>query len=232
MTLFQAATLELLKSILALVILYITWAVGQRFITHWELKRKARELDLSIATQFQQLFGEFKEIWRLWKALKSSPPLQGFVFPEDARWQLLVRASAAEGRVEAIFVKLATDRSLTSTEVRNLGLFRQAYQLLRQGIRDDKSMEYGYRDPQYRLFNELGCKVAHTLAGSASHHRPTLDQACDAFENILGYRTEHFEDAVDQTKLRPYKRVPRVRPAQIGADPGDSPDAVNPSAVA
>lgn len=207
MTFSETLIIEAVKAGLAVGILGLTWFVGQRIVSRWELKRKAREFDLTITTQFHQLFGEFKEIWRLWKVLRNNADPSALPIPDNMRWHLLTRASAAEGRVESIFVKLATERTLTEAEIKDLGLFRQAYQLLRQGIRDNHPLNYGYKDCEYRLFNELGCKVAHILSGSASHDRPTVEQARKAFEAILAVRTEDWQDSVREMKTRPCKSV-------------------------
>ncbi|WP_210521511.1 hypothetical protein [Hymenobacter terricola] len=189
---------ELVKFVSALIILFITWAGGYWLLGEWELRKKAREIDLSLAMQFQQLFGEFKEIWRLWKVYEpkaaNAPPL--------TKWDLLTRASSAEGRVEAVLLKLATDRQLTQEKLITLGLFRQSFQVLRQGIRDAESLEYGFTSARYRLFNRLGAEVAHIIVDRASGPPPTAKQAIDAFQTIIEVRTEHLNAA--EKAMLPY----------------------------
>lgn len=68
--------------------------------------------------------------------------------------------------------------------------------MLRQGIRDDKPLAYGYKDSWYILFNTLGCDVAHIIAGSSSHVRPDIKKANAAFRAILDVRSEDWEKAL------------------------------------
>jgi hypothetical protein len=97
--------------------------IGHRIVAWWEQRKKLREMDLALATQFQQLFGEFKEIWRLWKEQRRKPSAD-YVASKD----LLVRACSAEAGLEAILLKLVTDRRLNPMQLTSLGLFRQAFQ--------------------------------------------------------------------------------------------------------
>jgi putative (di)nucleoside polyphosphate hydrolase len=89
------------------------------------------------------------------------------VFPETVHGELLTRATAAEGAIEALFVKVATERILEDDDVRALGLFRQAYQKLREAIRDGQELEWTHGTPEYRLYNELACKCSRII----SHNR-------------------------------------------------------------
>lgn len=76
--------IEVIKTAFSLALLGVTWFVGQRVIYYWDVKRKAREADLAIATQFQQLFGEFKEVWRVWKAFKEHESTCPSVAPDGS----------------------------------------------------------------------------------------------------------------------------------------------------
>jgi hypothetical protein len=157
------------------------------------------------------LFGEFKEIWRVWKVYKDKPSPNKMEIPDHSRWELLGRASAAEGKVEGVFVKLAAERTLTDQESWVIGLYRQAYQILRQGIRDDRPLEYGYTHPEYRLFNQLGCLVAQIIAESTSHARPSEHVAQRSFARILGVRTEHWQDVVQEIGVFQEQKYPDPR---------------------
>lgn len=202
MSFFEAAAIEGVKAALTVAVLGLSWIIGQRIISYWELKRKAKEMDIASATQFQQLFGEYKEIWRLWKVLADGLLPQPPPAPDHTRWHLLSRASAAEGRVEAVFVKLASQRLLPDADISTLGLFRQAYQLLRQGIRDNHPLNYGFRDAEYELFNKLGCQVAHIIAAGTSGVLPSGAKAWDNFQRIIKVRTEEWLKEVAELKAK------------------------------
>ena len=49
------------------LVLAATWFLGQRILNSWDLRKKRQELDIAAATQFQQLYGEAKEVARLWR---------------------------------------------------------------------------------------------------------------------------------------------------------------------
>ncbi|MVN78321.1 hypothetical protein GO988_18480 [Hymenobacter sp. HMF4947] len=217
---------EAVKLVSSLLLLFSTWAGGYLLLGKWELQKKAREIDLALAMQFQQLFGEFKEIWRLWKVCVPKTDTQLPVpptlpqAPPAIAWELLARASSAEGRVEAVLLKLATDRTLKASQLLTLGLFRQSFQVLRQGIRDGQSLDYGFRDRKYRLFNQLGAQVAHIIVASNAGAPPKAEQAYQAFQTILDVRSEHLREA--EAKLPAYRTslpLPRGLGAPIGAGP-------------
>jgi hypothetical protein len=67
------------------------------------------------------------------------------IFPENTRWELLKRAITAESKIEAIFVKVSTERNLSEDNLKQLGLFRQCYQQLRQNIRDNEEIAFAER---------------------------------------------------------------------------------------
>lgn len=68
----QSVFLELIKTGLAVLVLGISWFVGQQILAYWEIKKKRRELDIATVTEFQQLYGEYKEVWRLWKLAQAA----------------------------------------------------------------------------------------------------------------------------------------------------------------
>jgi hypothetical protein len=160
--------IELVKSglnlAIGLVTLLLTWLVGQRVLSFWEAKKKRKELDIALVVQFQNLYGEYKIVWRLWKIFQASDHV--FSSPDHTRWNLIERATRAEGSIEAMLLKLAVERELVHEEIRALGLFRQAYQSLREGILDSESLDYPWDSPEYLLFNELSIEVAHILEKS------------------------------------------------------------------
>jgi hypothetical protein len=76
-----------------------------------------------------------------------------------ARWDLFDRAAKAEGGIEAILLRLSTERQLCGCEREQLGLFRQSFQQLRQAIRDDKALAWNRRSPEYWFADELAIRV-------------------------------------------------------------------------
>src|ERR1044071_6204773 len=123
---------ELMKSLfaasVAVVTLGLTWIVGQRLTSRWVVWQKRREIELATATAFYELYGSAVTVWRKWR--------QACVELDEgeraaARRDLLTTATETEGKLEAIFMKLASERVLNGDEVRALGLFRQAYRSVR-----------------------------------------------------------------------------------------------------
>lgn len=189
MGLRDQAFIELIKTGFALVILVVTWLLGQRILAYWEIRKKRKELDIVTATQFQQLYGEYKEVWRLWKVFRN-PPDKRMTFPENTQWELLKRATSAESKFEAIIVKMATERVLTQTEARNIGLLRQGFQKLRESIRDGKYFDYSHKTPEYILFNNLACEVATTISSDRKKELTEASEASSNFINVTNVRSE------------------------------------------
>ena len=161
---WDSVQLELVKTGLAILVLGFGWLIGQRIITFWDKRKKRQELDIATSKDFHKLYGEFKEVSRLWRTAKYDGerhvPLE---FPTATRVELLKRSSASEGGIEAIIVKLATERSLTDQEIKILGLFRQAFQELRSAIRDGRQFPWNNGTPDYVLYNDLAAKVARII---------------------------------------------------------------------
>jgi putative (di)nucleoside polyphosphate hydrolase len=156
--------LELIKTGLAIVTLGIGWLIGQRIIKFWDTKKKRQELDIATSREFHKLYGEFKEVSRIWRTVTYEGPRdQELKFPAGTRLELLKRSSASEGGIEAIIVKLATERDLTDAEIKNLGLFRQAFQELRAAIRAGRRFNWDNGTPDYVLYNDLAAKVARII---------------------------------------------------------------------
>ena len=104
---------ELIKgvitSISGLLLLALTWLVGQRLSYQWSIRQKREELRLSSLQQFYLAYGEFFAVWKLWNRLDQKT--EKF---DDRRWELLKRAAAAESIVEGTLVKLSLEINLES----------------------------------------------------------------------------------------------------------------------
>ena len=178
MQFWDSVQLEMIKTGLTCLTLGLGWFVGQRIIAYWDMRKKRQELDIASATQFHQLYGEFKEVSRLWRVFSfTGDRSKKLALPEDMPLELLRRATAAEGNVEAIIVKLATERVLKEEDIKTLGLFRQAYQKLREAIRNGEPLEWIYGTPEYTLYNDLASKVACIISPNRTGRRPKLTEA-------------------------------------------------------
>ncbi len=162
-------------------------------------QKKRQELDIATVTQFHKLYGEFKEVSRLWRAFKY--PERKLVYPESMPMELQRRAAAAEGELEAIIVKLAAERRLDRDEKKTLGLFRQAYQKLREAIRGDEDFKWTHETPEYKLYNDLASKTAYIIfSKQAIKHLQSAD-AADALQEITSHGKKAWEDALDDRAL-------------------------------
>jgi len=183
-----------------LLLLIFTWSLGQRLLGKADFRKKRRELDMALSLEFELRFGEFKAIWRQWKAhyesLWSTKSVQQVDASDPVRWKLYVDATAAEGKLEAVFVKLATERRLSPADLTRLGLFRQAYQELREAIRDCEPMMYKNDHPRYSFFNVYGCHVAHIITREYDKTEPSAIEAERGFLAIQAIRKHDWKAAV------------------------------------
>lgn len=192
MSLENLILLELIKSGFALVLLLVTWFFGQRIIADWDARKKQRELDIITTAQFQLLYGEFKEIGRLWKIILRKED-ETLTFPENTRWKLLERAIAAESKIEAILVKISTERNLSPDNLTQLGLFRQCFQQLRQTIRDNKELVFSERGLEYDFFNSLASKVACLVSSGKQIKFLDSETASKNLKAISDVRSKHLD---------------------------------------
>jgi hypothetical protein len=147
-----------------------TWFVGLRLVTAWQIRQKRRELQLDAVGELYGAYGEFYAIWKVWNyRQKEGIP--------DPGGELFSRAAAMEGRVEAILVRIATERRLGPADVERLGLLRQAFQELRDAIRDGRAIRWNYSEhPKYLELKRLAAYAA-SLSGEGLWPRPTSDEA-------------------------------------------------------
>jgi hypothetical protein len=175
---------ELIKAAISgasgIVLLASTWLVGQRLTYEWNVRQKRRESQLSSLQQFYLAYGEFFAIWKLWNRLD-----QNATTADERRWELLKRSSAAEAIIEAILVKLSLELILSDDDVSNLGRFRQAFQQLRESIRDSKPLPWkSAESPEYKTFKALSIVVAGLLNGKWPNEPPPRSRAQDQLSLI------------------------------------------------
>lgn len=160
----QPLELETLKAGLNLLVAVTTlglgWVVGNKLSAYWNHKQRQREFDLVSANDFHRLYGEFFAIWKIWNLALN----EGTQEPKG-RDELFGRACNAEGEVESLFVRLASNRALTSEQAATLGRFRQGYQTLRQSIRDRRKLGWDSSSHrEYVAFKTLATDVAALIA--------------------------------------------------------------------
>lgn len=191
--------LELLKASLnlsvALLTLGLAWFIGNRLSVKWNLIQKRRETDIANVQQFYSLYGEFKEVSKIWRVIKRNRD-SSLVFPSDSRWSLLARACAIESKNETIVVKLATERDLEADALETLGLFRQALQKLRESIRDNLEIPFSSRGPEYVFFNDLASKVSLIISSSHLDETSNPESASKRLRVIANVRLPDFEAAI------------------------------------
>ncbi|PRO68981.1 mechanosensitive ion channel family protein [Alteromonas gracilis] len=54
------------KFIGSALLLGLGWVIGKRITHYWNYRKSKQELDLEASKNFQSLYGEFFEIWKLW----------------------------------------------------------------------------------------------------------------------------------------------------------------------
>jgi hypothetical protein len=188
-------TAEAIKAALTLTTscttLALGWFVGSRITAGWDQRKKRREVTMATAEAFYKSYGEFFAIWKEWSAVYAASSLDG---GDAKRFSLLNRAAVAEGAVEALLLKLAVERRLTPVDVDTLGCFRQAYQVMRESIRDNRLVGIGDNQwrsseaPDYVVFKGLATRVAQIVAREDA--APDTASTRIAFREITSNRFE------------------------------------------
>lgn len=156
--------------VVAVATLALGWFVGTGVTSRWEDTKKRRTLELETLARFYSLYGEFFAVWKLWSVYKKSRYLVGSERDPKEVWEILRRAAEVEGGFEAILVRLTQERVLSSSQVRDLARFREAYQCLRQAIRSNRTLDWWNKEhgdnghAQYATFKELASGVASILS--------------------------------------------------------------------
>jgi hypothetical protein len=195
---------ELVQLLTPFLVLAATWLIGQRILTGWDLRKKRQELDIAVASQFQQLYGEAKEVGRLWREVtrQHDQHSQPISVPSDIRWQLFSRAAAVEGKFEAVVIKLVTERPLKEEQVQSIGLFRQGCQELRESIREDRSLAAMRYGGGYTLFNNLAAEITCLLAQNRPAEAPKIDVARKNLKAVARIGSRAWERAVKEMELK------------------------------
>jgi hypothetical protein len=181
MSIEQELFKEFIGLISAMIILGLGWLIGQRIATYWALQQKRRELKIKTANEFYALYGEFFAVWKLWAYSRR----QDFGLPDACRYELLDRATKAEGSLEAIFVKISAERNLSDEETEIMGRFRQGYQTLRESIRDKTDTGWYHQNhPEYASFKRLAYFVALIIDSEDSAKIRYKEERADSLMRI------------------------------------------------
>jgi hypothetical protein len=166
------------------------WLITTRVADHWDRVKKRRELDLAAAQEFQSLYGEIIATWKTWNALNGGYTAQ---FPVDPRekWACLERATAAEGRIEALISKVAAERDLSPADIAVLGGIRQSFKQLRRLIRSDSAVQWrSDKTREYAALKGWAAATSVLLATSdRKRDRPSPAVAAYNFREIT--RNDH-----------------------------------------
>lgn len=176
---------ELIK--LAVSFLGIT-LLGGAFTAFWTWRQKRREIEAMELKSFYELYGQLLAACRLWNAAKSGK----ISLPSEAtRYELLKQASAAESALEGMLLNLASARFLTTEELSRLGRFRQAYQKVRELIRDDKEVPWDSSQAEsYLDFKQGASLFASFLKQRIWTLQPSQELARKAVEVITHNKHE------------------------------------------
>jgi hypothetical protein len=200
----HSVILEAIKALFGLGLLAAGWFVGQKIIANWDLRKKQQELDISTAVQFQQLYGELKEVGRLWRE-SQKPEASRIRLPKELCWSLLAKGANAESKYEAVAMKLASERVLSRSELAALGLFRQACQQLRQSIRENQGVSWSDYGTAYFLFNDLAAEVTCLIASPRPRKSISSEVARENLAAIAKVRGRHWKIAV--VLYRQYRKI-------------------------
>jgi hypothetical protein len=169
----------LMPLITAVTTILLAWFVGNRLSARWAIRQKRKELDLAAANRLYELYGEFFAISKLWNDYKRQD--RTIDLSKESRERVIERAYGAEGGIEALFVKLASEKRIHQRDTEALFKFRQAFQQLRESIREGRDLPW-HRDrhPEYLTFKRLSCFVAQKFTADEDTE-VDAEEAYDAF---------------------------------------------------
>ena len=215
--------IELFKTGLTLIVgalgFLATWGVGDRLTSEWNLRQKRKELNLEAVRAFHSLYGEFKEVVKIWRLAVRRPAL--VQDPQEERWKLLVRACAIEAKTETFVLSLATERRLSADQCESIGLFRQAMQTLRESVRNNVDCPLGSRREGYRLLNQLAPQVSAIVSARLPHDQPSPDVAQTQLAKIVGVTSDSWKLKLKSLAAHP----PQLQPAEAEEEDEDQLDA-------
>ena len=182
--------------VVAAVTVVGTVGLGQWLASRWQAAGYARQQDLENAAELHALYGAFFSLWKEWR-LSGYPTVETDAVVAEP---LAIRAASSEGRMEALLVRFASERQLSTEDLHCLGALRQSYQALRKSILGSSRATArskanvadwdSSRDPDYVAFKALAATVSAVVAEprtklfGLSVRRPTPREAKDSLLTI------------------------------------------------
>lgn len=187
MQVMAESTFEWVKALspVAAALLAVAGAVliTNRVAHRYEQQRKQREFDQETMQELTSLYGTIFATWKAWDTRCRFPEVEP---PKDTAWKLLCEASAAEGRLEAMLVRLAADRPLRDPEdIRTLAGLRQSFKIVRKAIRENEPLGWrSSRDRQYAALKAYAASTAALVSSERTGPAPTAETARVVFQKI------------------------------------------------
>jgi hypothetical protein len=154
--------------------------------------RRRGEMLLAAQERLYELYGEVITIWRLWNSVAEGvTPLMNDDNKEQVRRQLYDRAVVANGRVEAILLKLTSEQEMDERTLDMVGKFRQAFAATRKHIRRNQPLPwYSSESPDYVAFKRLGAFISHLVVTERPGRRISAERAIWQFRVVT---SNYFE---------------------------------------
>jgi hypothetical protein len=147
----------------------VAWSLVPRAQYRWEKVKKHRDLDLEAVREFHRLYGEFVSAWKLWNTPFKRPT--SFEMSPQLADDCLRRAAAVEGGIESLLVKVAAERQLDDRDIDVLGATRQAFQSLRDAIRQGLELKFWSSEEEHYVALKTLAAYTYVLLGNT----PRLD---------------------------------------------------------
>lgn len=193
MSVMAASAFEWVRA-LSPVVAALAAVAGAALVTNrvahgYEQRRKQREFDRETMQELASLYGTIFATWKAWDTSSRFPKVEP---AEGAAWELLREAAKAEGRVEAMLVRLAADRPLRDPEdIKTLAGLRQSFKIVRKAIRDNKPLDWrSSRDREYAALKAYAVSTAALVSTERSGPPPSAATARVVFQKITSNEYE------------------------------------------
>jgi hypothetical protein len=163
--------------------------VTSRVSHRYEQGRKQREFDRETTQELAALYGQIFAVWRAWDVRCRFPTVDA---ADHADWTLLMQAVDAEGRLEALLIRIVADRPLRDPDdLRILAGLRLSFKVVRRAIREDKPL--GWRrsiDREYSALKAYAASTAALLSADRVGPAPDAVTARAVFQKIASGQYE------------------------------------------
>lgn len=206
-----------IDALLALGTAILAIVVGGTVTYFWTSRQKSREFELSSLNNLYRAFGEFLAVRRIWNQYKD-----GSYTTQEKQDTLFTRSAEIEATIEALVIQIASERTLNTAQTDDLGGLRQAFQSLREHIREDRKLSWGSSDHEQSVaFKDKSARVCQMLLPTRlfTHFRmPSANIAATQIKNIMDNKHEGDWKALAGEEL--CKLLKRYL-SEIAIDPND-----------